>query len=118
MINCNLEGKTYYHFQYQCLLNYLQRHPYYNLYIKVWDWERYLFYVKIVQVHLLKFLNLHLQKKLLNPQYCGQRQLPLHNTMQCYHLKLYINGYTTKDNKKIIILQCIFNLSSFLSYTS
>lgn len=56
--------------------------------------EKVFIYVEIVQVHLLKFL---VFKKLLNPQYCGQRRLSFHNRMQCYNLKPYMNVYTAED---------------------
>lgn len=58
-------------------------------------------------------------KKLLNPQYCGQRGLSFHNRMQCYNLKLYMNVCLYRRQNKAKLLFCNvhdINLSSFQSY--
>lgn len=66
---------------------------------------------KIAQVHLLKFLDLYLQKTLESTVLWAKRVLLFYNRMQCYNLKTYMNGYTAKDikNKKLALLQCILD---------
>lgn len=66
---------------------------------------------KIVQVHLLKFLDFYPQKTLESTVLWAKRVLLFYNRMQCYNLKTYMNGYTAKDikNRKLILLQCILD---------